>query len=108
MSLADLVEAPADPLLALIGACRRDPRADKIDLGVGVLRDADGRTPVMRAVKAAERRLVETQDSKSYLGVEGDTAFVALLQPHIFADTIEPARLAGLQTPGGSARRSAG
>ena len=54
MSFDTLALQPADPLLKIIGAFRRDTRADKIDLGVGVFRDDDGNTPVMRAVKLAE------------------------------------------------------
>jgi aromatic-amino-acid transaminase len=98
-----LADQPADALLSLIKAFKDDPRADKIDLGVGVYRDETGRTPVMRAVKAAERILLETQDSKSYLGPEGDLEYVELLKPYIFgAGHRHGARLAGIQTPGGS------
>jgi len=68
MPLRSLVAQPADSLLRLIGAFRADPRAHKIDLGVGVFRDDHGHTPVMQAVKQAEMRLVATQDSKAYLG----------------------------------------
>ena len=94
---------PADALLALIGAFKADQRRHKIDLGVGVYRDARGVTPVMRAVKAAEQILHETQDSKSYLGPEGDLGFVSLLHPYIFgeAETFGE-RIIGLQTPGGT------
>ena len=56
-----LTRQPDDPLLALIGLYRADTRAEKIDLGVGVYRDEEGATPIFRAVKAAERQLVETQ-----------------------------------------------
>jgi aromatic-amino-acid transaminase len=94
---------PADSLLALIKAFQADERTGKIDLGVGVYRDAMGRTPVMRAVKAAEQLLLETQDSKKYLGPEGDLQFVQLLQPIIFGKSPKFAhRLVGIQTPGGS------
>lgn len=95
---------PADALLALIGAHRSDPRPDKIDVGVGVYREEDGSTPVMRAVKAAERRLVEEQDSKSYMGPEGDIGFFEALRPLVFGDVASggDGRLAGLQTPGGT------
>ncbi len=93
-------QAP-DRILALTALCRDDPRTAKIDLGVGVYRDARGRTPVMRAVKAAERRLVETQDSKSYTGLAGDPAFAAAMLELIlgpgFAD-----RAAAVATPGGT------
>ena len=60
-----LKEQPADKILALMAAFREDPRRDKIDLGVGVYKDATGLTPVMGAVKAAERRIWETQETKT-------------------------------------------
>ena len=69
---------PADPLLAIIGLVRADTRPEKIDLGVGVYKDAVGNTPILRAVKGAERILLETQETKAYLGSEGDVRFVAL------------------------------
>lgn len=53
-----------DPLLALIGLFRKDERPGKVDLGVGVYRDETGRTPIFRAVKAAEKRLLETQTAE--------------------------------------------
>ncbi|ATE64650.1 amino acid aminotransferase [Rhizorhabdus dicambivorans] len=93
---------PADSLLALIGAFRADRRAGKIDVGVGVYRDPQGRTPVLRAVKEAERRLVAGQETKAYLGPEGDAGFFEALKPIIFGDADHGARLVGLQTPGGT------
>jgi len=94
---------PPDGLLGLIKAFNSDGRARKIDLGVGVYRDAEGRTPVLKAVKEAERILLETQDSKKYLGPEGDIGFSALLQPIIFGNGERFAgRIAALQTPGGT------
>jgi len=98
-----LREQPADALLSLIKAFRSDERPGKIDLGVGVYRDATGRTPIMRAVKQAEKILFDTQESKSYLGPEGDLAYVELLKPYVFgAGQSFGARLTGIQTPGGS------
>ena len=92
-----------DALLALIKLYEDDDRPDKIDLGVGVYRTADGRTPVFEAIKAAEKRLLETQDTKAYLGPEGDTGFVAALMPLIFgADPTRGGRIEGMQTPGGT------
>ncbi|WP_184717733.1 amino acid aminotransferase [Caulobacter sp.] len=93
-------QAP-DALLSLIGAYRRDPRADKIDLGVGVFRDDLGATPVMRAVKAAEQVLVNVQPSKAYLGPEGDIGYLDLLKPIIFGNQVSH-EVFGVQTPGGT------
>lgn len=102
--MLDQLEAQApDALLALIKMHAQDPRADKIDLGVGVYRTNDGATPVFRSIKAAEQRLVDTQDSKSYLGPEGDTGFVDALKPYVFGkDATMGGRLEGMQTPGGT------
>ena len=60
-----LKAAPADAILGLIAEHRNDPRPEKIDLGVGVFRTAEGETPVLDVVKLAEQRLVDTQISKA-------------------------------------------
>jgi len=92
-----------DALLALIAMHRADPRGDKIDVGVGVYRDHLNLTPVMRAVKAAETRLVAQQLSKSYLGSDGDIRFTQLLGELVFGTgTAHGDRRFGLQTPGGT------
>jgi aromatic-amino-acid transaminase len=99
--LADLPPIVSDSLLALIAMVNADPRSDKIDVGVGVYRDGEGRTPVLRAVKEAERRLHERQESKSYLGGPGDKRFAELLRPIVLAEHAADPRIVGLQTPGG-------
>jgi len=92
-----------DALLALIKLHAADERSDKVDLGVGVYRTGQGATPVFGAIKAAEQRLVDTQDSKSYLGPEGDMGFVNALMPYIFgSDATMGGRIQGMQTPGGT------
>jgi aromatic-amino-acid transaminase len=102
--LTNLNQQPADALLALIKLHNADPRADKIDLGVGVYRTGEGGTPVFGAIKAAEAKLVQEQDSKAYLGPEGDMAFVEALMPYIFGkDSADMGgRIEGMQTPGGT------
>ena len=102
--LTNLQQQPADALLALIKLHNDDPRTDKIDLGVGVYRTGQGDTPVFGAIKAAEKRLVESQDSKAYLGPEGDMGFVEALMPYVFgkADPTMGGRIEGMQTPGGT------
>ncbi|MGJ4953190.1 amino acid aminotransferase [Bradyrhizobium sp. HKCCYLS20291] len=96
-----LSRQPADPLLALIGIFKADPRADKVDLGVGVYRDEAGHSPIFRAVKAAERSIWESQDSKAYVAPEGDQAFLDLLWTMVGGEA-SPVHAAGVQTPGGS------
>jgi aspartate/tyrosine/aromatic aminotransferase len=100
--LERLEEQPADSLIALIALAEADPRPDKIDVGVGVYRDSAGNTPILRSVKAAERILVETQTTKSYIGSQGDARFVELIKPIVFgASAAADQRIAGVQTPGG-------
>lgn len=101
--LGRLAKVPADALLGLIALYRADPRPDKIDLGVGVFRDDDGATPVMRAVKSAEAELLATQASKSYLGAEGDARYTDLLANVALGDELASSpRITGVQTPGGT------
>ena len=98
-----LEQQPPDALLALIKLHDADTRADKIDLGVGVYRTGQGGTPVFGAIKAAERKLVEEQDTKAYLGPEGDMGFVHALMPYVFgSDPTRGGRIDGMQTPGGT------
>jgi aromatic-amino-acid transaminase len=97
-----LDEQKPDALLQLIALCDADPRPDKIDVGVGVYRDAGGGTPILRAVKEAERRLWERQETKAYLGSQGDPRFTALIRPIVFGEALAAdERIVGLQTPGG-------
>ena len=73
--LSNLTAQPQDKILALMGAYRADPREGKIDLGVGVYKDATGATPIMHAIKSAEEMLWQVQNTKSYVGLTGDPAF---------------------------------
>ena len=93
---------PADKILALVQAYRDDPRETKIDLGVGVYKDANGLTPVMRAVKTAEHRLWEAQDTKVYTGLAGDPAFADAMIGLILGDAVPRDTVAAAATPGGT------
>jgi aromatic-amino-acid transaminase len=79
------LKAP-DPLLKIIKMFREDPRTDKIDLGVGVYKDASGATPVMRAVKDAEALLLAQQKTKTYVGQQGDVDFLKLIGQLAFGE----------------------
>ena len=100
--LDNLAAQPADALLALIKLHNADPREDKIDLGVGVYRTSDGATPVFKAIKAAEAKLLADQDSKAYLGPEGDMGFVHALIPSVFGADFDTSKVEGMQAPGGT------
>jgi aromatic-amino-acid transaminase len=99
--LSDLAPVQADPLLALIALCNADQRPGKIDVGVGVFRDGHGGTPILQVMKDAERMLVESQQTKAYLGSGGDKRFTDLLRPFLLGRHAGDERIVGLQTPGG-------
>lgn len=97
-----LTAQPQDKILALIQLFKDDPRALKIDLGVGVYKDATGLTPVMRAVKVAERQLWETETSKTYTTLAGDPAFGIAAAQMILGAGFPLERVASVATPGGT------
>jgi len=94
-----------DPLVLVNRLCKADDRAGKLDLGVGVYRDADGLTPVPAVVKEAEKVLYETQLTKAYLAPDGDQHFAQLLGSVVLgADhgVFRDGRLVAAQAPGGT------
>ncbi|MDP5336881.1 MAG: aspartate/tyrosine/aromatic aminotransferase [Paracoccaceae bacterium] len=99
---SNLKEHPADKILALMQLYKDDPRPTKIDLGVGVYKNAEGVTPVMRAVKAAERKLVEEQTTKSYVGLAGDPAFADVMIDLVLGGAVPRDSIAAAATPGGT------
>ncbi len=99
--LENLNPQPQDKILQLIAMFRDDPRTDKIDLGVGVYKDATGLTPVMRAVKAAEKKLWEIEKTKTYTGLAGEPAYNAAMLQMILGDGYAD-RAASVATPGGT------
>lgn len=100
--LTNLKEQPKDKILGLMAMYRDDPRPTKVDLGVGVYKNAEGVTPVMRAVKAAERKIIEEQTSKAYTGLAGDPAYADAMIDMLLAGAMERDRLAAVATPGGT------
>lgn len=95
---------PSDPILGLMAQFNNDPRPEKIDLGVGIYRDETGATPVMSAVKLAEQRILDTEQTKAYVGPQGNQAFNTLLSSLILGDTRAQklqSRTVVMQTPGG-------
>ena len=99
--LENLTPQPPDKILELMALYRDDPRAEKIDLGVGVYKNAEGVTPIMRAVKAAEKQLWEVETTKSYTALSGDPAYNVALRAQILGGAHED-RAASIATPGGT------
>lgn len=97
----DLLES--DSILGLMVAFAEDPSPDKVDLSVGIYRDASGNTPVMRAVASAEAELIKTQTTKAYIAPAGVEAYCSGIHNLVFgalADGLRE-RIAWLQTLGG-------
>ena len=97
--------APADPILGLNDAFNADPRAEKVNLGVGVFKNESGVTPILETVKEAERRLLESETTKSYLGIGGDIDYGRQVQSLLFGqghNVISNHLARTAQTPGGT------
>ncbi len=95
---------PPDPILGLSAAYRADANPSKVDLGVGVYKDANGNTPVMRAVKRAEEILVASQNSKAYIAPTGAAGYNEIIARMMLGNTLKQFladRRVTVQTPGG-------
>lgn len=100
--LTNLKPQPADKILMLMQEYAADPRDTKIDLGVGVYKNAEGHTPIMRAIKAAEKLVWEQQTTKSYVGLAGDAAFNDAMIELVLGGAVARDRIAAVATPGGT------
>jgi aspartate aminotransferase len=100
--LNHLHEQPKDKILQLMQLYKDDPRDSKIDLGVGVYKDASGATPIMRAIKAAEKQLWNEETTKSYTGLAGDPGYQDAMIGLVLGDSVPRDRVAAAATPGGT------
>lgn len=102
---ATIARVPGDPILGLLDAYRADGNPAKLDLGVGVYKDASGLTPIPRAVKLAEQRLIDGETSKTYIGGHGAPEFGERLLELCFGNgnaLLADGLLGATQTPGGT------
>ena len=102
MMFNQLKAQPQDKILQLIQMFREDTRRNKIDLGVGVYKDATGLTPVMKAVKEAEKKLWKIETTKTYTGLAGEPDYNAALTSMILNNAVSIDRVASIATPGGT------
>ena len=101
----DVDPLPGDPILALMAAYREDDASNKVDLGVGVYQDEEGRTPVLAAVTAAEHLMLDHQTTKSYVGIAGSEPFNQSMTSLLFGRdhaVVTERRVATVQSAGGS------
>ncbi|RCS52813.1 aspartate/tyrosine/aromatic aminotransferase [Bremerella cremea] len=97
--------APPDSILGLNEAFRNDPNPEKINLSVGVYKDENGVTPVLKCVKQAEKRLLETESTKSYLPIDGRAGYTKSVRELLFGadhEVLTAKRAVTVQTPGGT------
>ena len=97
--------APADPILGLTETFKNDPNPNKINLGVGVYKDESGVTPVLNCVKEAEKKILETETTKSYLPITGLPEFGRLTRELIFgadSEYVDGGRAVTCHCPGGT------
>src|ERR1700754_2798872 len=101
--LGNLAALPEDPIGTVYQALAADRRPNKVDLGIGVYRDAAGKSPVMGAVREAQARVVAQQESKAYLPPRGNADYLALMERLVLgADhvVLKDGRIFSTQTPG--------
>ena len=94
--------APPDPILGLTEAFKADSNPDKMNLSVGVYKDENGQTPILKSVKAAEQKILDGETTKGYLSIDGLPEYRDDVRELVFADTVPADRVAVLQTPGGT------
>jgi len=97
--------APADPILGLTEAFIKDPNPQKINLGVGVYKDAHGQTPILETVKEAQAQVLASETTKSYKPITGAAEYAQAVQGLLFGadhEIITSGRAATAHTPGGT------
>ena len=97
--------APPDAILGLTEAFKKDPNPKKVNLGVGIYKDAQGRTPILASVKRAEERILQEENTKNYLSIDGSPEYGAAVQELLFGadhEIIRSNRSITAQAPGGT------
>lgn len=101
----NLQPLPADAIIGIMALFRADQSDNKVDLSVGVYQDDSGKTPILKSVREAERALIAAQQTKSYVGIAGNSGFNSGIERLLFGDdhvVTREQRVATIQAPGGS------
>jgi len=106
MSLFSAVEmAPRDPILGLNEQFNADPNPNKVNLGVGVYFDDQGKLPLLHCVQAAEKAMMDKPSARGYLPIDGIAAYDSAVKGLVFGAHSEPVqsgRVATVQAVGGT------
>ena len=97
--------APRDPILGLNEQFNADPNPAKVNLGVGVYYDDNGKLPLLQCVQAAEKHMMEAPKARGYLPIDGIAAYDAAVKGLVFGSDSEPVkagRVATVQGIGGT------
>ena len=78
--------APRDPILGLNEQFVADPNPAKVNLGVGVYYDENGKLPLLRCIREAEKQMMEAPQARGYLPIDGIAAYDAATQALVFGD----------------------
>lgn len=103
--LENIQPAAPDAILGLTEAFRNDDNPGKINLGVGVYQDGNGNTPLLKSVARAEERILEIEESKSYLPIPGAPEYGRAVRQMLFgvaADQVDSGTAVSCHTPGGT------
>jgi aromatic-amino-acid transaminase len=103
--LAAVEMAPRDPILGLNEQFAADARANKVNLGVGVYYDENGKLPLLQCVQQAEKLMMEVPKARGYLPIDGIAAYDGAVQSLVFgADSaaVKAGRIATVQALGGT------
>ncbi|MEF7615553.1 amino acid aminotransferase [Aquincola sp. MAHUQ-54] len=106
MSLFASIEmAPRDPILGLTEQFNADPNPNKVNLGVGVYYDDNGKLPLLACVAAAEKQMVEAPKARGYLPIDGIAQYDKAVQGLVFgaeSEAVKSGRVATVQAVGGT------
>lgn len=100
-----LTQTAPDAIIGIGKLAAADTNPNKVDLGIGIYQDEVGATPVMRAVKNAERLWLDTEDTKKYVGIHGNPSFNESMAELMFGEgnpLLTSGRLSVTQAAGGS------
>lgn len=97
-----IFEAPEDPILSLAHHFQNDQHVNKVNLGIGSYRTAEGKPYLLNSVITAEKMITQKEYTREYLPLEGDPTFLEVCEELIFGEGLDKEKIFGMQTVGGT------